>query len=95
MENIIKPKTMIGTVVSDKMDKTIVVAVEKTKMHPLYRKTYKKVIKYKAHDEKNECKNGDVVRIIASRPFSKEVVWRLDEILTKAVAIDVKPEEVE
>ncbi|MBR6332049.1 MAG: 30S ribosomal protein S17 [Dehalococcoidales bacterium] len=95
MENEAKAKTMIGTVVSDKMDKTIVVAVEKTKMHPLYRKTFKKVLKYKAHDEKNECKVGDKVRIIACRPFSKEVTWRLDEIMTKAVAVDVKPEEVE
>ena len=95
MENEAKAKTMIGTVVSDKMDKTIVVAVEKTKMHPLYRKTFKKVLKYKAHDEKNECKVGDKVRISACRPFSKEVTWRLDEIMTKAVAVDVKPEEVE
>ena len=95
MENEAKAKTMIGTVVSDKMDKTIVVAVEKTKMHPLYRKTFKKVLKYKVHDEKNECKVGDKVRIIASRPFSKEVSWRLDEILTRAVAVDVKPNEVE
>ena len=64
-------------------------------MHPLYRKTYKKVLKYKVHDEKNECQMGDRVRIIACRPFSKEVSWRLDEILTRAVAVEVKPNEVE
>ena len=87
-------KTMIGRVVSNKMDKTIVVAVEVVKRHPLYRKAIKRAVKYKVHDEKNECNEGDVVRIIETRPLSKEKRWRLGEIITKKEAVEIKPEEV-
>ena len=77
-------KTNVGRVVSDKMDKTIVVAVEDSFRHPLYKKTVKRTVKLKAHDEKNECKTGDRVRVMETRPLSKEKRWRLVEILEKA-----------
>ena len=87
-------KTRIGHVVSDKMDKTVIVAVATVKHHPLYRKTIKKAVRYKAHDAKGECKEGDTVRIIETRPFSKEKRWRVAEIITKKEVIEVKPEEI-
>jgi len=87
-------KTMIGRVVSARMNKTCIVAVEKQKQHPLYRKTYRLEVKYKAHDEKSECKPGDRVRIVETRPLSKEKRWRVTEILTKATAVEIKPGEV-
>ena len=87
-------KTMIGRVVSARMHKTCIVAVEKQKRHPLYRKTYRIEVKYKVHDEKGECQPDDRVRIIETRPLSKEKHWRIAEILTKATAIDIKPGEV-
>ena len=87
-------KTRIGRVVSNKMDKTAVVAVETAKHHPLYKKTVKKAIKYKVHDAKNECGEGDVVRIVETRPLSKEKRWRLVEIITKKEMVEVKPEEI-
>ncbi len=90
----IKRKTRIGRVLSNKMDKTVVVAVEATKHHPLYRKTIKKATKYKAHDAKNECREGDIVRIIETRPLSKEKRWRVAEIITKKEVIEVKPGEI-
>ncbi len=77
-------KTDVGRVVSDKMDKTIVVAVEDSFRHPLYKKTVKRTVKLKAHDEKNECKIGDRVRVMETRPLSKEKRWRLVEIIEKA-----------
>lgn len=77
-------KTEVGRVVSDKMDKTIVVAVEDSFRHPLYKKTVKRTVKLKAHDEKNECKIGDRVRVMETRPLSKEKRWRLVEIIEKA-----------
>ena len=89
-----KKKTRIGYVVSNKMDKTVVVSVETFKRHPLYRKTIRRAIKYKAHDEKNECGEGDKVRIIETRPLSKEKRWRVEEIITKKEVVEVKPEEV-
>ena len=89
-----KRKTRIGHVLSRKMDKTAVVAVEVLKRHPLYKKAIKKSVKYKAHDEKNECHEGDVVRIIETRPLSKEKRWRVGEIITKKQAVEIKPEEV-
>jgi small subunit ribosomal protein S17 len=89
-----RQKTRIGRVVSDKMDKTIVVAVDTFKRHPLYRKTIRRAVKYKAHDEKNECREGDVVRIIETRPLSKEKRWRVGEIITRKEVVEVKPEEV-
>jgi small subunit ribosomal protein S17 len=89
-----KHKSMIGRVISNKMDKTVVVAVDTVKTHPLYKKSIKRAIKYKAHDEKNECGEGDVVRIIETRPLSKEKRWRVGEIITKKEAVEIKPEEV-
>ncbi len=77
-------KSMIGIVKSDKMDKTVVVSVEYNKMHPLYKKYVKKTKKFKAHDENNECKEGDLVRIESCRPISKEKKWRVVEIIKKA-----------
>ena len=77
-------KTRVGKVVSDKMDKTIVVAVEYRVRHPLYGKIVKRTYKLKAHDEKNECGIGDKVRVMETRPLSKEKRWRLVEIMEKA-----------
>ena len=77
-------KTMIGQVVSDKMDKTIVVAIEDSVRHPLYKKTMKRTYKLKAHDENNECGVGDKVRVMETRPLSKDKRWRLVEIVEKA-----------
>ena len=77
-------KTRVGVVVSDKMDKTIVVAVKNNERHPLYNKIVKKTYKLKAHDEKNECKIGDKVRALETRPLSKDKRWRLVEIMERA-----------
>jgi len=77
-------KTRVGRVVSDKMDKTIVVAVEDNVKHPLYKKIIKRTAKFKAHDENNECKVGDRVEIMETRPLSKEKRWRLVRIIEKA-----------
>jgi len=77
-------KARIGKVISDKMDKTIVVAVEDRVAHPLYKKIIKRTYKLKAHDENNECGIGDRVRVMETRPLSKDKRWRLVEILEKA-----------
>ena len=77
-------KTRIGKVVSDKMDKTIVVAVEDHVKHPLYGKIVKKTYKLKAHDENNECGIGDTVKVMETRPLSKDKRWRLVSIIEKA-----------
>lgn len=77
-------KTRTGKVVSDKMDKTIVVAIEDHVKHPLYGKIVKKTYKLKAHDEKNECGVGDIVKVMETRPLSKDKRWRLVEIVEKA-----------
>ena len=77
-------KTRVGKVVSDKMDKTIVVAIETSVKHPLYKKIIKRTYKLKAHDENNECKIGDKVKVMETRPLSKEKRWRLVEIVEKA-----------
>ena len=89
-----KRKTRIGHIVSDKMDKTVVVAVETLKRHPLYKKTFKRVVKYKVHDEDNKCRVGDKVRIIETRPLSRQKRWRVAEILTRQEVVEVKPEEI-
>ncbi|WP_083454084.1 30S ribosomal protein S17 [Syntrophomonas palmitatica] len=83
-ENRANRKIREGTVTSDKMDKTITVSVETVKQHPLYKKTIKTSKKYKAHDENNEAKAGDVVRIMETRPLSKDKRWRLLEIVRRA-----------
>ena len=77
-------KTRTGVVSSNKMDKTVVVAVERKVQHPIYGKFLKKTTKFHAHDEKNECSIGDVVRIMESRPLSKTKRWRLVEIVERA-----------
>ena len=77
-------KTRDGRVVSDKMQKTIVVAIEDNIKHPLYKKVIKKTVKFKAHDENNECRIGDKVEIMETRPLSKDKNWRLVRIIEKA-----------
>ena len=77
-------KTRVGKVVSDKMDKTIVVAIEDNVKHPLYKKIIKNTVKFKAHDENNECHIGDRVLVMETRPLSKDKRWRVVEIIEKA-----------
>jgi small subunit ribosomal protein S17 len=77
-------KVRIGRVLSDKMDKTIVVAVEDSVKHPLYHKVVKRTYKLKAHDENNECRIGDRVKVMETKPVSKDKRWRLVEIVEKA-----------
>ena len=77
-------KTRTGTVVSDKMDKTVVGAIVDNVRHPLYKKIVKRTMRLKAHDEQNACKVGDVVSITETRPLSKDKHWRVAEIITKA-----------
>ena len=77
-------KTNVGKVVSNKMDKTIVVAIEDSVKHPLYKKIIKRTVKLKANDENNECNIGDRVRVMETRPLSKDKRWRLVEIIEKA-----------
>ena len=84
MEERYLRKTRVGIVVSDKMDKTIVVAVRDNVRHPLYNKIVKKTYKLKAHDEKNDAKIGDTVRVMETRPLSKDKRWRLVEIMERA-----------
>ena len=76
-------KTRVGEVVSDKMDKTVVVAVTRLVRHPLYGRFVKKTSKFKVHDENNECRTGDVVKIMETRPLSKDKRWRLVEVTKK------------
>lgn len=85
MEKTTKRKTLQGTVVSSKMDKTVVVQVERRYMHPKFKKVVKSTRKYSAHDENNECKPGDVISIRETRPLSKTKRWRMLEVLEKAV----------
>jgi len=76
------------------MDKTVVVVVETVKHHPLYKKTVKKAVRYKAHDAKNECGQGDIVKITETRPLSREKRWRVTEIITKKEVVEVQPGEI-
>jgi small subunit ribosomal protein S17 len=78
-----KRKTKLGRVVSDKMDKTVVVAVESYRRHPIYKKAVRRIKKFKAHDEQNACQEGDMVRIEETRPLSKEKHWRVVEVISK------------
>lgn len=80
-------KVLVGTVTSDKMDKTVVVTVERTTRHPLYGKVVKEYKKYKAHDENNEAKEGDTVRICECRPISKNKTFFVQEVLERAVIV--------
>jgi small subunit ribosomal protein S17 len=89
-----KHKIRVGHVVSDKMDKTVVVVIETPKRHPLYKKTIKRTMKYKAHDKNNQCKLGDIVRIIETRPLSRQKRWRVAEIITRKELVEVLPAEI-
>jgi small subunit ribosomal protein S17 len=89
-----KRKTRTGKVISDKMEQTVVVSVETLTHHPLYRKTMKHVAKYKAHNNNNEAKEGDTVKIVETRPLSKEKRWRIAKIVKKGEQVEVKPTEV-
>lgn len=84
-------KRLIGEVVSDKMEKTVVVLVRQTRRHPLYGKVIRVTKRYKAHDEANTCHTGDHVRIVESRPFSKDKHWLVEEILQRAEQMDKTP----
>jgi small subunit ribosomal protein S17 len=84
MEKRALRKTRTGVIVSDKMDRSILVAIERKVAHPIYRKYFKKTTKLMAHDENNECKVGDIVKIMETRPLSKRKKWRLLEIVEKA-----------
>jgi small subunit ribosomal protein S17 len=88
-----KRKVREGLVVSDKMDKTVVVAVETRKVHPLYKKAIRVTKKYKAHDENNTCKIGDKVKIVETRPLSKEKSWRVTEIMSKKEMVKTRPKK--
>lgn len=77
-------KVKTGKVVSDKMDKTIVVSIERLVQHPLYKKSIKKTVKFKAHDENNESRIGDIVEVMETRPLSKDKRWRVTQIIEKA-----------
>jgi len=90
-----KRKSRLGRVVSNKMDKTAVVAVETRRHHPIYKKTVRRITRYKAHDEMNECRPGDTVRLEETRPLSKEKRWRVAEIVIKAEQLEVRPVELE
>ena len=83
-EKSVLKRTLIGKVVSDKMDKTVVVAVTDKSIHPVYKKTITKTKRFKAHDEENSCGVGDTVRIIETRKLSKDKNWRVAEIIEKA-----------
>jgi small subunit ribosomal protein S17 len=87
-------KTRQGQVISDKMDKTVVVAVETIRRHRLYKRAVRGSVKYKAHDENNRCHLGDIVRIVESRPLSKEKRWRVTEIVTTGEVVDIEPKEI-
>ena len=82
-----QPRTLTGRVVSSKMDKTVAVLIQRTVKHPLYEKYIKRSTKLLAHDEKNECKEGDIVVIESSRPISKRKAWRLQKVVTRAQEI--------
>jgi len=89
-----KRKTRIGTVVSDKMDKTVVVLVESLGRHPLYKKVIRHTSKFKVHDETNNCKVGDVVKIVETRPLSKDKCWRVVEVIGRREVVEKEPEQV-
>ncbi len=90
----IKRKVRFGRVVGDKMDKTVIVAVDTPRRHPLYKKTIRRIVKYYAHDEENQSKIGDTVKIEETRPTSKLKRWRVVEIVTKGEVAEIKPEEI-
>jgi len=89
-----KHKVRLGRVIRDKMDKTVVVAVEVTTHDPLYHKKIKKAIKYKAHDENKQSKVGDQVKIVETRPLSHDKRWRVAEVIVKGEVVEIKPQEI-
>ena len=89
-----KRKTRVGRVVSNKADKTVVVVVETPRRHSLYKKVIKRAVRYKAHDENNKCGVGDLVRMIETRPLSKQKRWRVAEVITKAEVVEVQPKDI-
>ena len=89
-----KRKTRLGEVIGDKTEKTVIVAVDTPKKHPLYKKTIRRIVKYYAHDEKKQCKVGDTVRIEETRPLSRLKRWRVVEIVTKGEVAEIKPGEI-
>ena len=93
MSYLEKRKVREGLVVSDKMDKTVVVAVETRKVHPLYKKAVRVTKRYKAHDENNACKIGDKAKIVETRPLSKEKNWRVTEIMSKREVVETGPKK--
>jgi small subunit ribosomal protein S17 len=89
-----KRKVRIGKVVGDKMDKTVIVAIDTPRRHPLYKKTIRRIVKYYAHDEEKQSKVGDTVKIEETRPLSKLKRWRVVEIVAKGEVAEIKPEEI-
>ncbi len=87
-------KLQLGTVVSNKMDKTVVVRIDRHKRHRLYGKTIRVTRRYKAHDEKNECRLGDIVKISETRPLSRDKRWRVVEVVVKGDVAEVAPTEI-
>ena len=88
-------KVRVGRVVSDKMDKTVVVVFDWSQPHPIYKKAVRRQTKFYAHDENNQCSLGDTVRIIESRPYSRTKRWKVAEILSSKEIADVQPEQIE
>jgi small subunit ribosomal protein S17 len=86
-------KSKIGRVVSDKMQKTVVVAVENQRRHPIYQRLLRRTVRFKAHDETNDCRMGDIVRIIETRPLSREKRWRVAEIVERADTVEAIDEQ--
>jgi len=95
MNYLKKKKVREGLVVSDRMDKTVVVVVETRKVHPLYKKAIRVTKKYMAHDENNACKVGDKVKIVETRPLSKEKSWRVTGIISRKEMVATRPEQNE
>jgi len=89
-----KRKIRVGKVVSDKMNKTVIVSVDTPRKHPLYKKTIRRSVKYYAHDEQKIAKMGDTVKLEETRPLSKLKRWRVVEIITKGEIAEIKPEEI-
>ena len=89
-----KRKTRLGKVIGDKMNKTVVVAVDTPRRHPIYKKTIRRIVKYYAHDENKMSKVGDTVKLEETRPLSKLKRWRVVEVITKGEVAEIKPEEI-
>ena len=89
-----KQKMLVGRVTGNKMDKTIIVSVAQVRRHPLYKKTIRSTARYKAHDKNNECTLGDTVRIVETRPLSKDKHWRVAEIIGRKEVADIHPRDI-